>query len=146
MDINALMSALGDCELANGKIYINSDNLRNTLTFLKENCFYDLLKSITAVDCGDEIELNYNLFSAVNEESVSIAIKVQYEAVSVADIYASAQADENEIYDMFGVMFIGNDDLKRLYMPDNWNGYPLRKDYVQDDTRLAWNDFNDDNA
>ena len=146
MDINALINVLGECEFANNKIYINSDNIRQALTYLKENFSYNLLKSITAVDSGDYIELNYDLLSVINEESVVIAIKVKYEAQSITDIFASAQADENEIYDMFGVMFIGNEDLKRLYMPENWDGYPLRKDYIQDDTRLAWNDIDDYNA
>jgi NADH:ubiquinone oxidoreductase subunit C len=146
MDINTLINVLGECEFVNNKIYINSDNIRKALTYLKENFSYNLLKSITAVDNGDSIELNYNLFSVINEESVIIAIRVKYEAQSIADIFASAQADENEIYDMFGVMFIGNEDLKRLYMPENWNGYPLRKDYIQDDTRLAWNDIDEHNT
>lgn len=104
-----------------------------------------MLKSITAVDLGDEIELIYNLFSVEDEEDVLLSIKVQNEAESIVDLFESAKADENEIYDMFGIQFIGNEDLKRLYMPENWEGFPLRKDYIQDDTRLAWND-NSDNA
>ena len=51
----------------------------------------------------------------------------------------------NKSYDMFGINFIGNEDLKRLYMPENWEGYPLKKDYRMDDKRLVWND-NIDNA
>ena len=58
-------------------------------------------------------------------------------------IFLSLQfADENEIYDLFGINFKGNENLKRLYMPEDWQGFPLRKDYVQDDTRLCWNDDN----
>ena len=146
MDIDALIKMIGNCELVNNKVYVDSNSVRETLKFIKDNFSYNMLKSITAVDDGDEIELNYDLFSVENEEGVVISTKVKFEAVSVVDIYGSAQADENEIYDMFGVMFIGNDDLKRLYMPENWNGYPLRKDYIQDDTRLAWNDIDNDNA
>ena len=146
MDINALMRVIGKCELVNNKVCVDSNDIHEALKFIKENFAYRMLKSITAVDDGDEIELNYDLFSFENEESVIISTKVKFEAVSVVDLYGSAQADENEIYDMFGVMFIGNEDLKRLYMPENWNGYPLRKDYIQDDTRLAWNDIDNDNA
>ena len=94
---------------------------------------------------GDKIELIYNLFSVEEEEDLIISIKVENETESVTDLFGSAEADEKEIYDMFGVKFIGHEDLKRLYMPENWKGYPLRKDYVQDDSRLAWND-NSDNA
>jgi type IV secretory pathway VirB4 component len=52
----------------------------------------------------------------------------------------SAVADEKEIYDLFGVKFLGNEELKRLYMPENWQGHPLKKDYVDNDERLNWND------
>ena len=72
-----------------------------------------------------------------------LAIVVQNEIESVTDLFKSAIADENEIFDLFGVKFIGNPDLKRLYMPEDWKGFPLRKDYIQDDTRLAWNDDNE---
>ena len=72
-----------------------------------------------------------------------LAIVVQNETESVTDLFKSAIADENEIFDLFGVKFIGNPDLKRLYMPEDWKGVPLRKDYIQDDTRLAWNDDNE---
>jgi NADH:ubiquinone oxidoreductase subunit C len=113
---------------------------------LKNNYSFNILKSITAVDLGDKIELLYHLFSVEDEEDAVISIKVQNEAESVSDLFDSAKADENEIYDMFGVRFTGNEDLKRLYMSENWEGYPLRKDYVQDDTRLAWNEDDSNNA
>ena len=105
-----------------------------------------MLKSVTCVDLKDSMELIYNLYSTENEEDVLISINVEDEAESVSGLFESAKADENEIYDMFGIKFIGNEDLKRLYMPENWEGYPLRKDYIQDDTRLAWNDNDSNNA
>ena len=139
MNIDKLKEFADVCVLENEKICI-SKNLYEILKFLKLNYSFNMLKSITGVDLGDETELIYHLFSLENEEDAYISIKVKFEAESVADIFDSAKADENEIYDMFGIQFIGNEDLKRLYMPENWSGYPLRKDYIQDDTRLAWND------
>ena len=58
---------------------------------------------------------------------------------SITEIFKSAHFDECEIFDMFGIEFLGNKNLKRLFMPKEWVGYPLRKDYVLDDSRLAWN-------
>ena len=139
MNIDKLKEFADVCVLENEKICI-SKNLYEILNFLRLNYSFNMLKSITGVDLGDETELIYHLFSLENEEDAYISIKVKFEAESVADIFDSAKADENEIYDMFGIQFIGNEDLKRLYMPENWSGYPLRKDYIQDDTRLAWND------
>ena len=59
---------------------------------------------------------------------------------SVVSLYKSAHFDECEIFDLFGVKFEGNDNLKRLYMPETWQGHPLLKSYVQNDERLVWND------
>ena len=59
---------------------------------------------------------------------------------TIIDIFDSAIADENEIYDLFGIIFEGNKNLKRLYLPQSWNGHPLKKDYVQNDERLGWNE------
>ena len=144
MNIEALKNIVDKCELDGDKIVI-SDKIHDVLEFLKNHYSLNMLKSITAVDLGNEIEILYNLYSVEDEEDVIVSIKVQSETETVTDLFESAIAEENEIYDMFGVFFIGNKSLKRLYMPENWEGYPLRKDYVQDDTRLAWND-NSNNA
>lgn len=144
MDINELKNIFGECELCGDKVCVK-DNLYEVLDHLKNKYSFNMLKSVTAVDLEGEIELLYRLYSAEDEEDAIISVKVQNEADSVIDLFESARADENEIYDMFGVKFTGNEDLKRLYMPENWEGFPLRKDYIQDDTRLAWND-NSDNA
>ena len=142
MNIEELKNIIDKCELIDNKICLQN-SLHDIIAFLKNNYSFKILKSITAIDLGNEIELLYNLFSVIDEEDVIISIKVKLEAESIADLFDSAKADENEIYDMFGVRFIGNEDLKRLYMPENWQGFPLRKDYIQDDTRLAWNDDSD---
>ncbi len=142
MDLEELKTLIEQCELDGNKICIKN-SLYDIVNILKNKYSYNLLKSITAVDLGDETELIYNLYSTIDEEDVILSVKVKNEAESIIDLFDSAKADENEIYDMFGISFIGNDDLKRLYMPENWTGFPLRKDYVQDDTRLAWNDDTD---
>ena len=141
--IDELKNLIEDCELSDNKIIVRN-RLHDVVAFLKQNYFYDMLKNITAVDLGDEVEILYHLYSTTEEEDVILSVMVNNKAESIIDIFESAIADENEIYDMFGVTFIGHDDLKRLYMPENWDGYPLRKDYVQDDTRLAWNDNTDE--
>ena len=100
-----------------------------------------MLKSITAFDNKEAgIELLYNLFNIEDEEEILVSISVQDEAESVSKLFDSAVADEKEIYDLFGVKFIGNDELKRLNMPESWEGHPLKKDYENKDERLIWND------
>ena len=129
-----------DCRLEGEKIVINSDLLK-TIEFIKTNYHFEMLKEIIASDNGDgSIELMYRLFSPEDEENLLISINVKDEAESVSSIFESAMADEKEIYDLFGVKFIGNPELKRFYMPDDWKGHPLRKDYKENDERLNWNE------
>ena len=140
MNIEELKNIFGDCELTPDKIILKS-NLKKTLDFVKQNYGFDLLKEIIAVDNKENgIELTYHLYSTEDEEDVLIAINVKDEAESVSEIFDSAIADEKEIYDLFGVKFIGNEELKRLYMPENWEGHPLKKDYEEKDNRLNWNE------
>lgn len=129
-----------DIELVGDKIVVKS-NLAKAIDFIKNNYHFDLLKEIVAVDNKDaEIELVYRLYSTENEEDVLVSITVKDTAESVSQIFDSAIADEKEIYDLFGVNFIGNSELKRLYMPESWEGHPLRKDYEENDERLNWNE------
>ena len=134
---------LGDCENFGDKIIVKSD-LHSVIETVITKYGFDMLKSITAVDKKEEgVELIYLLYSTENDEDLKISVTVKDEAETVTDLFQSAIADENEIYDLFGIKFSGNKNLKRLYMPEDWEGFPLRKDYIESDTRLAWNDDND---
>ena len=107
---------------------------------------FDRLNTIIAVDLGVEVgkfELIYDLHSIETGKTARISVIIDRNSPhipSVVEIFKSAYFDECEIYDMFGIVFDKNSDLKRLLMPQSWIGYPLRKDYVQNDERLAWND------
>ena len=140
MNTAEFMNIFKDVELVGNKIVLK-DEVSKAVEFVKLNYDFNILKEIIAVDLGDDgIELNYHLFSVENEEDLILSTVVTGEAESVSNIFNSAIADENEIYDLFGINFIGHDDLKRLYMPESWKGNPLRKDYIEDDEKLRWND------
>ena len=138
-----LKSKFSNVELINeSKVVVNSelvqvfDYLKNTPEF-----DFDILTSIIAIDLMDKIELIYQLMSSETSETLSVSYYTDnYTAPTVTDIYKSANFDECEIFDLFGVEFIGNKNLKRLIMPENWVGHPLLKSYVQNDERLVWND------
>ena len=133
-------NVFNNTEIVGEKLIVKSD-LAKILNFIKENYHFEILKNITAVDNMDQgIELIYNLYNVEDEEDLLLSITVKDEVESVSKIFDSAVADEKEIYDLFGVKFIGNDELKRLYMPESWEGHPLKKDYVEKDERLNWND------
>lgn len=128
------------------KIRIEPLILVNVLKFLKNNPQFDFdrLNTIIAVDLGievNQIELIYDLHSTKIGKKVRVSVLLDRSAPrvpSVVEVYKSAYFDECEIYDMFGVTFNDNPNLKRLLMPKGWKGNPLRKDYVFDDDRLAW--------
>lgn len=142
-NFSILKSKFNNVDLINeSKVVVNSelvqvfDYLKNTPEF-----DFDILTSIIAIDLTDKIELIYQLMSSETSETLSVSYYTDnYTAPTVTDIYKSANFDEFEIFDLFGVEFIGNKNLKRLLMPENWVGHPLLKSYVQNDERLVWND------
>jgi NADH:ubiquinone oxidoreductase subunit C len=140
MDLKTFNKIFENSELVGDKIKIKTDILTK-IKCLKENYGFNILKEIIAIDTQDGFtELIYHLFSTHNFESVKLSTLVTSEADSISEIFKSAIADENEIYDLFGIKFTGNKNLKRLYMPDSWIGHPLKKDYKNTDERLRWND------
>lgn len=140
MNVEEFKKMYNNCRSEGEKIVLSA-GLKDALRFVTKDYSFNVLKEIVAVDKGDgEYELIYHLYSVDDEENLYLSIYVRDKAESVIDMFKSAEADECEIYDMFGIKFIGNESLKRLYMPENWEGHPLRKDYVQADERLAWND------
>ena len=130
------------------KFRVDTSQLHDALNYLKNNAVFDLdrLNTIIAVDLGLEtnhFELIYDLHSTKTGNSGRISILVDRNSPhvpSIVDIFRSAYFDECEIFDMFGIIFDKNPNLKRLLMPKGWIGYPLRKDYKQTDERLVWND------
>lgn len=142
-NFSILKAKFNNVDLINeSKVVVNSelvqvfDYLKNTPEF-----DFDILTSIIAIDLTDKIELIYQLMSSETSETLSVSYYTDnYTAPTVTNIYKSANFDECEIFDLFGVEFIGNKNLKRLLMPENWVGHPLLKSYVQNDERLVWND------
>lgn len=139
-DYKKLIENFNNCEIRDSKIIIKAD-LLNFVELIKNHYGFDILKEIIAIDNQEHgIELIYNFYSTRDEESLLLSYTTETEASSISSLFDSAVADEKEIFDLFGINFIGNKELKRLYMPDSWQGNPLKKDYVENDERLNWND------
>lgn len=99
---------------------------------------YDLLEDVTAVDWPEReprFDLIYQLASTETGASLRLKARVggeddpEPEAPTVSGVWVTADWFEREVYDLFGVRFTGHPDLRRILMPSDWVGYPLRKDY-----------------
>ncbi len=126
-------------------VTVTRESLLQACEFLKseEGGEYTLLTDHTAVDYPKRekrFELVYHLYSFKRNDRLRLKVlATEGEKVpSVVGLWPTANWMEREVYDMFGVLYEGHPDLKRILLPDGWTGHPLRKDYdilKQDD---AW--------
>ena len=105
-----------------------------------EKTYFDLLSCITAIDKGVEagtMEVVYNLYSIPYDHKLMIKVQLDRskpEIDSVNKVWKAADWHEREAYDLLGVKFRGHPDLRRILLPEDWEGYPLRKDYEAQET------------
>jgi NADH-quinone oxidoreductase subunit C len=115
-------------------VLIAAEQLREISRHCRDQEKFDMLVDLTAVDWPKRekrFDIVLNLYSFANNERLRLkAHSGENEPVpSVYDVWPAANWLERECYDMFGIVFEGHPDLKRILMPDEWQGYPLRKDY-----------------
>jgi NADH-quinone oxidoreductase subunit C len=94
----------------------------------------DCLSNESGVDYKDRIEVVYHLFSYSKRHGAVLKIKLPRDNPKVATlegVWKSANWMEREIFDLLGVIFEGHSDLRRILMPEDWVGFPLRKDFVE---------------
>jgi NADH-quinone oxidoreductase subunit C len=113
------------------------------LEFLKLEADFDYLADITAVDYpkrSERFDLVYILYSFPRNERIRIKTRIQdgYKPQSAVGVHLTANWLEREVFDMFGIEFAGHPDLRRILMPDEWEGYPLRKDRSITDMDNRW--------
>jgi len=117
------------------------------LEFLKLEADFDYLVDITAVDYpkrAERFDLLYILYSFARNERIRVKTAIADAATpaTATTVHAAANWLEREVFDMFGVQYEGHPDLRRILLPEEWVGHPLRKDYdilKQDD---AWVEAN----
>jgi NADH-quinone oxidoreductase subunit C len=112
------------------------------IEYLKLEADFDYLVDLTAVDWpkrAERFDVVYILYSFSRNERmrVKIAVTDGYQPESVVRVHLTANWLEREVFDMFGIEFAGHPDMRRILMPEEWEGYPLRKDYgiIQQDER-----------
>jgi len=110
---------------------------------LRDEEKFDMLADLTAVDWPKRekrFDVVLNLYSFSKNERLRLKVWAAdaEDVPSVVSVWPTANWQEREVFDMFGIVFSGHPNLKRILLPDEWQGYPLRKDYdiLQQDT--AW--------
>jgi NADH/F420H2 dehydrogenase subunit C len=98
-----------------------------------EKFIFDYLFCITCVDWKKHLSMVYHLESTVLSKILVVKVKIEDrenpQLSSVSSIWRTAEFHEREAYDLFGIKFTDHPDLRRLFLTDDWKGWPLRKDY-----------------
>ena len=95
---------------------------------------YGAERSLPTGVVAERFEVVVNLLSIEKRERVRVRVQVPTDDATIAtlfDMYPGTEAMEREVYDMFGITFTNHPDLTRILMPEDWDGFPLRKDYDQ---------------
>ncbi len=122
-------------------ITISKTYLPAVAEFFKTNPDFQMnyCRNVSGSDLETHLEVAYYLYSLPLRHEVCLKVKTDREVSecpSLTPIWATSNWNEREIYDLLGVQFIGHPDLRRIMMPDDWVGHPLRKDYVSIDPEV----------
>lgn len=140
--IEALQSLMGELALSEfrgeTRVVIKADRLLEAMQLLKEARGFDLLVDVTCVDylnyrdARDRFGLVYLLANTETNERVTVRVFVNEPDLSVPSMFPlwkGADWLEREVFDMYGITFVGHPDLRRILMPEEFTAFPLRKDY-----------------
>lgn len=121
--------------LQTGEVFlVQPEELMYVLQFLKEDQRFcmNFLSDLTAIDFSDYFEVVYQLFSLPLNHSMTVKIRLGKQGASLPSVvclWPAANFLEREIYDLMGLIFVGHPDLRRILLPEGFDGHPLRKDY-----------------
>lgn len=128
-----------------GQKYLTVDRTiaREVLRILHDDCGFNYLVDLTAVHNPKKalpFEMVWILYSFASNERIRVHAELadQEPTQTVTDLWSTANWLERECFDMFGIVFTGHPDLRRILLPDGWTGHPLRKDYDVRQQDAAW--------
>jgi len=138
--------AIGDASEFIGQLSVYVDGLRivEVCDYLKGDAevSFNYLSDLTCTHYPDRreapFEMVYNLFSIDSNERVRLKVRIKESVDSVTGVWPAANWLEREVFDLFGVHFNHHPDLRRLLLPPDWEGHPLRKDFPLEFVENAW--------
>jgi len=129
--VTDVVNALGEVTAV-----VPGDSINEICEYLKRAQGFDLLADICGADRGPEedprFEVNYHLFSTIHFNRLRLKVLLSEDAPNVrtvTNVWKTADWHERETFDMFGVVFEGHPDLRRILLPSDFDGHALRKDY-----------------
>ena len=116
-------------------VVIPAESVRQNLQFLRDALQFDQLTFLTAIDRPAEsrLEVVYRLFSYQARAAVMVRVMLPRDGArldTVSDLYRTAEWHERETAEMFGILFVNHPDPRKLLLPDDLEGHPLRKDFT----------------
>lgn len=127
-----------EAEVGTSYLKVSPEKILPVAQALKNDPYgFHVLEVISGVDYPEEIAVNYMLANFINKAELMVKVLVpkkgkdeEVEIDSVCSLWKAANFQERECYDMVGVRFRGHPDMRRILCPEDWEGFPLRKDYV----------------
>lgn len=130
-ELSPLLAPLFSLEFGDAVIEVTREKVLETARELREIGF-DRLGMVTAVDRGEFLMMVYRLQSRSLSTAIFLKAKLGVDDLrvdSLCEVWPAANWQEREVYDLFGIVFDGHPDLRRIMLPDDFEGHPLRKDY-----------------
>lgn len=135
-----ILSIIPEAEIETDKQFLNvtveSGQIHKLAEFLKntEETAFDYLFCESATDFTDHFMMAYHLDSTKHRHEIVLKTKIEDRENpvidSVCDIWIGAEYHEREIFDLFGIRFNNHPDLRKIFLDNDWVGFPMRKDYV----------------
>jgi NADH-quinone oxidoreductase subunit C len=128
--------ALVDAKFDRGELTLTiaAEEIRSAAAAV-QSAGYNFFEDVTAVDwfpSSPRFQLSYHILSHIYKERIRLRVLLDSDAPaveSITPVWPSANFYEREVFDLFGINFEGHPNLRRIMMPDDWQGHPLRKNY-----------------